>query len=176
MYELFTKQGNVLKSLFDNTDSSGVHISVEVCTKIRDEIVTFFDSDKVISVELKTPRKRTNSALSSTQHEYYHNKAVQILNYYTGGDTIRVCLFCLSTEFGVDESALFVRLRGVFNSTLITLSECVDAYELFTKQGNVLKSLFDHTDYSGVHISVEGCTTYCCKTMQSLVIFVFTQM
>jgi hypothetical protein len=34
-----------------------------------------------------------------------------------------VCLFCLSTEFGVDESALFVRLRGVFNSTLITLSE-----------------------------------------------------
>ena len=46
-----------------------------------------------------------------------------MLNYYTGGDTIRVCLFCLSTEFGVDESALFVRLRGVFNSTLITLSE-----------------------------------------------------
>jgi hypothetical protein len=31
----------------------------------------------------------------------------------TGGDTIRVCLFCLSTEFCVDESALFVRLRGV---------------------------------------------------------------
>jgi oligoribonuclease NrnB/cAMP/cGMP phosphodiesterase (DHH superfamily) len=57
---------NVLKSLFDNTDSSGVHISLEGCTKIRDEIVTFFDSDKVISVELKTPRKRTNSALSST--------------------------------------------------------------------------------------------------------------
>jgi hypothetical protein len=28
----------------------------------------------------------------------------------------------VSTEFGVDESALFVRLRGVFNSTLITLS------------------------------------------------------
>jgi hypothetical protein len=45
------------------------------------------------------------------------------INYYTGGDTIRVCLFCLSTEFGVDESALFVRLRGVFNSTPITLSE-----------------------------------------------------
>jgi lysophospholipase L1-like esterase len=65
-YELFTKQGNVLKSLFDNTDSSGVHFSVEGCTKIRDEMVTFFDSDKVISVELKTPRKRTNSALSST--------------------------------------------------------------------------------------------------------------
>jgi hypothetical protein len=40
-----------------------------------------------------------------------------------GCDTIRVCLFCLSTEFGVDENALFVRLRGVFNSTLITLSE-----------------------------------------------------
>jgi hypothetical protein len=39
-YELFTQQGNVLKSLFDNTDSSGVHISVEGCTKIRDEIVT----------------------------------------------------------------------------------------------------------------------------------------
>jgi hypothetical protein len=36
--------------------------------------------------------------------------------------------------------------------------ECVDAYELFTKQGNVLKSLFDNTDSSGVHISVEGCT------------------
>jgi hypothetical protein len=54
---------------------------------------------------------------------FCHNKAVQILNYYTGGDTIRVCLFCLSTEFGVDESALFVRFRGVFNSTLITLSE-----------------------------------------------------
>jgi hypothetical protein len=51
------------------------------------------------------------------------NKEVHILNYYTGGDTIRVCLFCLSTEFGVDESALFVRLHGVFNSTLITLSE-----------------------------------------------------
>ena len=44
--ELFTKQGNVLKSLFDNTDSSGVHISVEGSTKIRDEIVTFSDSDK----------------------------------------------------------------------------------------------------------------------------------
>jgi hypothetical protein len=88
---------------------------------------------------------------------------------------IRVCLFCLSTEFGVDESALFVRLRGVFNFTPITLSEskkvtisslifvqqqieCVDAYELFTKQGNVLKSLFDNTDSPGVHISVEGCT------------------
>jgi oligoribonuclease NrnB/cAMP/cGMP phosphodiesterase (DHH superfamily) len=37
--------------------NSGAHISVEGCTKIRDEIVTFFDSDKVISVELKTPRK-----------------------------------------------------------------------------------------------------------------------
>jgi hypothetical protein len=37
-YELFTKQGNVLKSLFDNTNSSGVHISVEGCTKIRDEV------------------------------------------------------------------------------------------------------------------------------------------
>jgi len=75
-YELFTKQGNVLKSLFDNTDSSGVHISVEGCTKIRDEIVTFFDSDKVISVELKTPRKRTNSALSSTPNsvERQNNK------------------------------------------------------------------------------------------------------
>ena len=33
--------------------------------------------------------------------------------------------------------------------------ECVDAYELFTKQGNVLKSLFDNTDSSGVHISVK---------------------
>ena len=65
-YELFTKQGNVLKSLFDNTESSGVHISIEGCTKIRDEIVTFFDSDNVIGVDLKTPRKRTNSALSST--------------------------------------------------------------------------------------------------------------
>ena len=49
-----------------NTDSSGVQYSVEGCTKIRDEIVTFFDSDNVIGVELKTPRKRTNSALSST--------------------------------------------------------------------------------------------------------------
>ena len=67
-YELFTKQGNVLKSLFDNTDSSGVHISIEGCTKIRDEIVTFFESDKVIGVELKTTRKRTNSALSSTSN------------------------------------------------------------------------------------------------------------
>ena len=56
----------MLKSLFDNTDSAGVHISVEGCTKIRDEIVSFFDSDKVIGVELKTPRKRTNSVLSST--------------------------------------------------------------------------------------------------------------
>jgi hypothetical protein len=34
--------------------------------------------------------------------------------------------------------------------------ECVDAYELFTKQGNVVKSLFDNTDSSDVHISVEG--------------------
>jgi hypothetical protein len=34
--------------------------------------------------------------------------------------------------------------------------ECVDAYELFTKQGNVLKSLFDYTDSSGVHISVSN--------------------
>jgi hypothetical protein len=47
--------------LFDNTESSGVHISIEGCTKIRDEIVTFFDSDNVIGAELKTPRKRTNS-------------------------------------------------------------------------------------------------------------------
>jgi lysophospholipase L1-like esterase len=36
-YELFTKQGHVVKSLFDNTDSSGVHISVEGCTKIREK-------------------------------------------------------------------------------------------------------------------------------------------
>ena len=80
-YELFTKQGNVLKSLFDNTDSSGVHISVEGCTKIRDEIVTFFDSDKVISVELKTPRKRTNSALSSTPNSVERqNKQTRIVS------------------------------------------------------------------------------------------------
>ena len=55
-YELFTKQGNAVKSLFDNTDSSGVHISVEGCTKIRDEIVTFFDSDNVIGAELNKQR------------------------------------------------------------------------------------------------------------------------
>ena len=80
-YELFTKQGNVLKSLFDNTDSSGVHISVEGCTNIRDEIVTFFDSDKVISVELKTPRKRTNSALSSTPNSVERqNKQTRIVS------------------------------------------------------------------------------------------------
>ena len=80
-YELFTKQGNVLKSLFDNTDSSGVHNSVEGCTKIRDEIVTFFDSDKVISVELKTPRKRTNSALSSTPNSVERqNKQTRIVS------------------------------------------------------------------------------------------------
>jgi hypothetical protein len=35
------------------------------------------------------------------------------ISRYRMSDTIRVCLFCLSTEFGVDESALFVRLRGV---------------------------------------------------------------
>ena len=34
--------------------------------------------------------------------------------------------------------------------------ECVDTHELFTKQGNVVKSLFDNTDSSGVQISVEG--------------------
>ena len=77
-YELFTKQGNVVKSLFDNIDSSGVHISVEGCTKIRDKIVTFSDSDKVIGAELKTPRKRTNSALLSTPNtnkpELYRHK------------------------------------------------------------------------------------------------------
>jgi hypothetical protein len=96
---LFTKQENVLKSLFDNTDSSGVHISVEGCTKIRDEIVTFFDSDKVISVELKTPCKRTNSALSSTPnyverqnkqtelHRHQCSNLIFVLLYY---DSIHV--------------------------------------------------------------------------------------
>jgi hypothetical protein len=80
-YELFTKQGNVLKSLFDNTDSSGIHISVEGCTKITDEIVTFFDSDKVICVELRTPRKRTNSALSSTpNYVERQNKQTRIVS------------------------------------------------------------------------------------------------
>ena len=82
-YELFTKQGNVLKSLFDNTDSSGVHISVEGCTKIRDKIVTFSDSDKVISAELKTTRKRTNSALLSTPNankpELYRHKCSYLI-------------------------------------------------------------------------------------------------
>ena len=77
-YELFTKQGNVVKSLFNNTDSSGVHISVEGCAKIRDEIVTFFDSDKVI---VKTPRKRTNSALSSTPNSVERrNKQTRIVS------------------------------------------------------------------------------------------------
>jgi hypothetical protein len=62
----FTKQGNVVTSLFDNTDSSCVHISAEGCTKIRDEIVTFFDSDNVIGVDLKTPRKRGNNTVFLT--------------------------------------------------------------------------------------------------------------
>ena len=80
-YELFTKQGNVVRSLFNNTDSSCVHISVEGCTTIRDEIVTFFDSDKVISVELKTPRKRTNSALSSApNYVERQNKQTRIVS------------------------------------------------------------------------------------------------
>jgi hypothetical protein len=79
-YELFTKQGNAVKSLFDNTESSGVHISVEGCTKIRNEIVTFFDSDNVIGAELKTPRKRTNSALSSTSNSVERqNKQTRIV-------------------------------------------------------------------------------------------------
>lgn len=81
IYELFTKQGNVVKSLFDNTDSSGVHISVEGCTKIRDEIVTFFDSGNELGVEMKTPRKRTNSALSSTPNSVErHNKQSRIVS------------------------------------------------------------------------------------------------
>ena len=80
-YELFTKQGNAVKSLFDNTESSGVHISIEGCTKIRDEIVTFFDSDNVIGAELKTPRKRTNSALSSTPNSVERqNKQTRIVS------------------------------------------------------------------------------------------------
>ena len=30
------------------------------------------------------------------KHEYYHNKVEQLLNYDTGGDTVWVCLLCLS--------------------------------------------------------------------------------
>ena len=79
--ESFTKQRNAIKSLFDNTDSSCVHISVEGCTKIRDEIVTFFDSDNVIGAGLKTPRKRTNSALSSTpNYVERQNKQTRIVS------------------------------------------------------------------------------------------------
>ena len=46
--------------------------------------------------------------------------------------------------------------------------ECVDAYELFKKQGNVLKSLFDNTDSSGVHISVERTNSALSSTPNSI--------
>ena len=73
-YELFTKQGNVLKSLSDNTDSSGVHISVEGCTKIRDEIVTFFDSDKVIKVITKLPNSEQSYKGKVQTHNYINRQ------------------------------------------------------------------------------------------------------
>jgi hypothetical protein len=58
-----------------------ITISIEGCTKIRDEIVTFFDSDNVIGAELKTPRKRTNSALSSTPNSVERqNKQTRIVS------------------------------------------------------------------------------------------------
>ena len=78
-------------------NSSCVHISVEGCTKIRDEIVTFFDLDKVISVELKTPHKRTNSALSSTPN------SVERQNKQTLQETVLFCnnvmIYC--QEYGI---------------------------------------------------------------------------
>ena len=74
----------MLKSLFDNTDFYliiGVHISVEGCAKIRDEIVTFFHSDKIIGVKLKIPRKRISSALSSTPNSVERqNKQTRIVS------------------------------------------------------------------------------------------------
>jgi hypothetical protein len=74
-----------------------------------------------------------------------------------GGDTIRVCLFCLSTEFGVDESALFVRLRGVFTSPPITLRDCI-----------VLQQ-YDVMIYCQEYGIVTGCKTNSrsCKIEQS---------
>jgi hypothetical protein len=35
---------------------------------------------------------------------------------------------------------------------------CIDFYELFSKCGNVVKSLYDISDATGIHISVEGCS------------------
>jgi lysophospholipase L1-like esterase len=49
--------------------------------------------------------------------------------------------------------------------------ECVDAYELFTKQGNVLKSLFDNTDSSR---EITFYLVYCmCKININLVMITF---
>jgi len=37
---------------------------------------------------------------------------------------------------------------------------CIDLYELFSKSGNTIKSLYDISDATGTHISVKGTQAF----------------
>ena len=42
LFELFSKSGIVIKLLYDISDATGIHISVEGCSKMRDEFLDCF--------------------------------------------------------------------------------------------------------------------------------------
>ncbi|CAC5380628.1 unnamed protein product [Mytilus coruscus] len=65
-FDIFYKNSTILKSLFDGNDSSGLHINVDGCEKMKDLIVSFLNKDGPKLTDFKTPNKRTVSVRSGT--------------------------------------------------------------------------------------------------------------